>query len=224
MTTEERSMRRAAAAAELQQRSSRENAQRAVESLDAGLDVIRDAFLARVHFDVLKIVGTDSMMMPVAPRQTEARLQTEIELFQVGEAAAEAVHQHVVDDLAWCRHWLCRLRLGAADESQLNRLEQYAAASPEDRRRRFMRAVERTMPDSTHAPLIVYRLFPLAVALVAALGFSDHARAAELRRRQTTLLPSLVECRICRGQVLENGEKCTHCGNPFWKHDWLTAE
>jgi rRNA maturation endonuclease Nob1 len=46
----------------------------------------------------------------------------------------------------------------------------------------------------------------------------------EARKKQIDLLPHISDCHACRGNPLENGERCQQCGNPMWKFDWLVAE
>ena len=72
-------------------------------------------------------------------------------------------------------------------------------------------------------PLVLFQLLPLAVRIVTALAFGDHACARDARNSQVAHLPSIRYCRQCRGEVLENGEQCEQCGNPLWEYKWLTA-
>ena len=81
----------------------------------------------------------------------------------------------------------------------------------------------RVLPESRHAPLVLFLLFPLAVQIVTASAFDDRGTASGQRRQQTAILPAITDCRQCRGQLLEFTEQCTACGNPLWKYDWLTA-
>src|SRR5690606_506332 len=56
----------AVAAEKFNRQSGRVDGAAVAQSLDAGLNVLRDAFYARVHDDVEKLVGMDSMLMPVS--------------------------------------------------------------------------------------------------------------------------------------------------------------
>ncbi|MCC6124903.1 MAG: hypothetical protein IT426_08075 [Pirellulales bacterium] len=77
--------------------------------------------------------------------------------------------------------------------------------------------------EAASAPLVVFRLFPLAVQIVTARAFGDRKTADELRSRQADILPSINDCRHCRGRVLDVGEPCPKCGNPLWTYEWLIA-
>jgi hypothetical protein len=192
-----------------------------------GLNTLRDLFFVRVQVDVEKRFGSDSMLAPVSLAKSQARGKTEIELYQIAESAADVrQHQYATADIEWYVGWLAKLRLGetAAGDAARQRLEDYLSRSPDERRRAFSTVLERTIPDASHAPLIVYRLFPLAIAITTAIAFSDHARALAGRKDQKALLPAIGDCQICHGNLMEIGEKCQQCGNPLWKYDWLMAE
>ena len=101
----------------------------------------------------------------------------------------------------------------------------FDAASPDDAAAElFLACLQRFFPESGHAPLIIYRLFPLAISVATAIAFGQLARAEETRKGQIAWLPGIADCPACHGRLLENGEKCQQCGNPFWKTEWLTAE
>jgi hypothetical protein len=226
MALEDRRRRRTEAAEAFNLHLSRADGAAVAASLADGLDVVCDSFLTRVQFDVERIIGRDSMLMPVSAIQTEERTRREIELYTLVESAVE-VRQNAYlaaqDD--WYLRWLGRMRLG--DDLDLpgaqQRLASYLPKVPDERRRGFSEVLERTMPEARRAPLIVYRLLPLAVSIATNVAFSDQARAAESRKRQNLLLPAISDCQQCHGHLLENGDRCAECGNPFWKYDWLTA-
>jgi hypothetical protein len=227
MSQEERLQRRAEAAAEFDRHENRNDGARVANSLADGLTVLRDLCYHRVHYDVERAFGLDSMLLPVSLMKSEAKAKAEIDLYQIVESCLTARERHyfaAADD--WSLRWLAQLLLGAGAEAptMLERLTQYAVRPEDERRRSFSQLLERAFPEASRAPLIVYRLLPLAVGIVTAIAFADHAAAAELRNRQKTLLPGISDCNQCRGGVLENGEKCQHCGNPFWKYNWLTAD
>ncbi len=81
----------------------------------------------------------------------------------------------------------------------------------------------RVVSESRRAPLVLFRLMPLAVEIVTTLAFGDSPKAAQLRNRQTVLLPAILDCHHCRGKLLDNGEQCPECGNPLWQFDWLSS-
>jgi hypothetical protein len=218
---------RVAAAGRFNERLARGDGERVAGGLADGLGLLADQFLIRVHVDVQRNFGTDSMLMPTSAIKTEEKAKTEIELFQVCEAVAHAREgKYVAGHDEWFLAWLSELRLGeqASADASKHRLAQYGARSAEDRRRVFSTLLERTLPEASRAPLVLYRLFPLAVDIVTALAFGDCARAQEARKRQQAILSGIADCSTCHGSVLDNGEKCSQCGNPVWKYDWLTAE
>lgn len=227
MNSEERLQRRETAARTFNERLGRGDGDRVAGGLADGLGVISDLFLTRVHVDVQRNFGMDSMLIPTSLVKTEEKTKTEIDLFLAGESAAYARACHYLDGHEeWFAAWLTELRLGdqAADPSCGHRLAQYAARSFEDRRRVFSTVLERTLPEASRAPLVLYRLFQLAPHIATALGFGDHLRAQEARKRQQSVLSGISDCTACHGNVLDNGERCPQCGNPIWKYDWLTAE
>jgi hypothetical protein len=227
MSAEERAKRRAEAAAEFDRHEHRTDGARVTNSLGDGLMLLRDAFFNRVHGDVEKVFGLDSMLLPVAVLKSEANTNLEIEIYQIVEAALDArANRYLASEDSWFMEWLTRLRLAdsAASPAVTQRLAYYAERSADDRRRSFLSRLQQVLPEAGHAPLVMFRLLPLAISIAVALAFGDHPRAEETRKRQVTWLPSIADCHSCHGGLLENGEKCQHCGNPFWKYDWLTAD
>lgn len=224
MSQLDRVKRRAEAAAEFNQRHNRQDGAQVVNSLADGLNALRDLLYARAHGDVEQRFGVDSMLVASAELRRLEMGRTEIELYEVAESAATFAQRRYFSDAdAWYLDWLLRLRL---DESQLTaaanrRLSDYLSQSPDGRRLRFSQVLEASLPDAGHAPLVIYRLFPLAVNLATALAFGDHAGAEEARRRQIAILPGIADCPRCHGRVLSNEERCPQCGNPFWSYDWL---
>jgi len=227
MGLEDRNQRRAEAAAEFDRRRNRHDGVNVANSLADGLSTLRDALFTRVHSDVEKNVGMDSMLSPTAADRSASHGRTEIELYQIAESVATVEHDgYLPDDIVWYREWLSRLRLGDRWNSPVvaGRLEHYLSKTADDRRRTFAQLLERSLPEARHAPLIVYRLFPLAVAVATAVAFGDHAKADVARKRQVFILPGISDCPKCHGSVLANEEKCQQCGNPFWIYEWLTAD
>jgi hypothetical protein len=198
---------------------------RIVNSLTYGLTTLRSLLFTRVHDDVEQHVGRDSMIMPVSMMESEEKAKLEIEVFQVAVSTVEAEQRAYVGDSAWYAQWLAHLRLGAlADaEHHRTRLERYLTLTAEERRMGFTRVLEKAFPEATRAPLILYRLFPLAVAIVTAVAFGDCEGGSGLRKRQTVWLPSITDCQECGGRLLDNGEQCASCSNPLWTYQWLTA-
>lgn len=227
MSAEERAKRRAEAAAELDRLENRSDGARITNSLGDGLILLRDSFFNRVHGDVERVFGMDSMLLPVAVLKGEANTNLEIEIYQVVEATLDATaHRYISGQQQQFMDWLARLRLtdSAAAPAVVQRMAFYAERSPDDRRRSFLTRLQQVLPEAGRAPLVMFRLFPLAISIAVAIAFGDHPRAEDIRKRQITWLPSIADCHDCHGRLLDNGEKCQHCGNPFWKYDWLTAD
>lgn len=225
MNQENRAQRRAEAVAELEQRTGRSDGARIVGSLDDGLNLLCDLFYARIHVDVEKNFGMDSMLMPVSPIKSEQNARREIVLYQVVETTAMIqAHNYVPSFADWGFTWLAQLRLGETRHTPpaIERQSQYAKT--QERRRLFANSLQRVMPETSRAPLVVFRLLPMAVAIVTSVAFLDHAAAQEIRKKQIALLPGIGDCQQCRGAVMENGDRCSQCANPLWKYEWLTSE
>jgi hypothetical protein len=214
-----------AAAGEFNRHERRQDGDRIVRGLTAGLDSLRDAFYLRIHRDVQQTVGHDSMLMPVSELKAEQQTEEEIEVYQAAEAAeAASRHGYVTgggDE--WFLLWLARLRLGERAPEVEERLRDYYGRSSEQRALSLTNALAAVLPESMQAPLVLFRIAPLAVELAVALAFDDQATASVLRQEQRTLLPPIAYCQDCHGEVLALGEQCQVCGNPLWKHKWLTA-
>lgn len=226
MDQQSKLQRRAEAATAFDEQQNRSDGAQIAGSLADGLNLLCDLFYTRIHVDVEDAFGMDSMLIPVSPVKTELNTKREINLYQIVESAQEArTRGYVAGDDAWYVNWLAQLLMDAADDPAIqSRFDQYLDKSHQDRRRTFAVVMQRAMPEASRAPLIVYRLLPLAIAGITAVAFGDHPAALELRKRQAALLPGIADCQHCRGNVLENGDRCAECGNPLWKFEWLTAE
>lgn len=198
---------------------------RVASSLAAGLCVLRDSLFVRMHEDVERVIGRDSMLIPVSELKAQKLSKREIDLYQTVESGVAAKEFGYIDSLDWYVQWLGRLRQVdvQADPAGGKRLAEYLADPAEKRRGRFESALSKVLPESTRTPLVVFLLYPLCVQIVTAQAFADHARAARLRQSQVSILPAIIDCRSCHGKVLENGEQCMGCGNPLWKFSWLTS-
>jgi hypothetical protein len=225
MDLDESSRRQSQSVEEFNQRESRSDGLRVVNSLAAGLSVLRDSLFIRMHEDVERVIGRDSMLIPVSELKAQKLTKREIEIYQLVESGAAAKEFGYIASLDWFADWLWRLRLAGAesDPNCRKRLSEYLGEPPQKRRGRFESALSKVLPESTRAPLVVFLLYPLCVQIVTAQAFADHARAARLRQSQVAILPAIIDCRSCHGKVLENGEQCAGCGNPLWKFSWLTA-
>ena len=226
MNTTQVTRRRADAAEQFNRHEDRDDGTRVATSLADGLTILRDVLYQRVHHDVQRNVGTDSMLAPLSEEQTRRLTKAEIELYQIAVSATTARERgYVGADDDWFLQWLTRLRLGnaRAGSKAAKRLDWYMSQTPQQRRLTFTDVLASALPESRKAPLVLFRLVTPAVEIVTALAFGDEAGAREARDRQADCLPGIRHCPACRGAVLENGERCDQCGNPLWEFDRLTA-
>jgi len=226
MEADESTERLSKAAELFNRRHGREDGADVVGSLAGGLTVLRDSLYRRLHDDVERMVGRDSMLMPISEPEVQRLTKEEIEVFEIAESAATmAVFDYVKIDEDWHREWLARLRLGGRGlEAEITgRLDRYLSEEPDERRLLFTDMLVKVLPESRQAPLVLFRLVPLSIQIATALAFRDHATASEVRRRQVASLPVIADCHRCGGKVLENGEQCPACGNPLWKSEWLVV-
>src|SRR5688572_5049336 len=160
MDQEARIQRRAEAAAAFDQHENRGDGARVAGSLADGLNLLCDFFYTRIHGDVEKVFGMDSMLVPVSPLKSEENTKREIDLYQIVESAEEVrVHGYSGSDDDWYLNWLARLRLGdlEATPAVRQRFEQYFNKPHQERRRAFGIVLQRTLPEANQAPLIVHR-------------------------------------------------------------------
>jgi hypothetical protein len=216
----------AGAAEEFNCSGGRNDGARVADCLSRGLRILRDAFYLRIHQDVERVLGKDSLLMPVSELQALRRTTEEVEAYQIAESAAAVGQSGYLGERAdWYLPWLVRLRLGEHSSSSqvLARCLEYASRSDDQRWLAFTDALARILPESRQAPLVLFRLYPLALRIVTADAFDDRETAAALRNRQAATLPAILACRVCHGQILPSDEPCPRCGNPLWKYEWLTT-
>jgi hypothetical protein len=213
------------AAEEFDHHEHRTDGLRIIESICGGLTLIRDAVYARVHADVERRVGMDSMISPLSEEKSERTTKLEIEIYQIVVTADAAQAKGYVADGTWFRNWLAELRLGHIDSGSraARRLSYYVDKSAKDQRLAFGNILATALPEASRSPLILLRLFPVAVQIATALAFGKSVDAQQLRHEQSEILPSIPDCYRCHGKLLENGEQCTMCGNPLWTYEWLTT-
>ncbi|HEX4000427.1 MAG TPA: hypothetical protein VHX65_17885 [Pirellulales bacterium] len=227
MSTQDRCQRRADAATEFDRHDHRDDGTRVANLLADGLSMLRDLLFTRIHGDMETQFGLDSMLLPMSLLKSEANTKTEIEIYQIAESTADAAaNRYAGGDEAWYLNWLARLRLGDAVGSPgiVQRLASYRGRSGDERRRIFSSQLQRVHPEAGRAPLVMFRLLPLAVSIATAIAFGDTRRAEEVRKRQVTWLPSIADCHACHGRLMDVAEECPQCGNPIWKYNWLTAD
>jgi len=212
------------AAEEFDHHEQRSDGLQVIESLCGGLKLIRDAVYARIHADVERRMGTDSMIFPLSEEKSERTAKLEIEIYQIVVAAGAAEAKGYISDGNWFRDWLTQLRLGNVDGNSraARRISYYVAKSPSDQRLAFSNILAIALPEASRSPLILLRLVPAAVQIAVALAFGKSVDAQQWRHEQTEILPSIADCYSCHGKLMENGEQCTMCGNPLWTYEWLT--
>lgn len=217
---------RQTAIADFEEKERRSDGLVTVNSLSDGLTRLRKLMFERVHDDVERQFGMDSMLMPTSEENIKRRTLLEIELYQI---AITAIHvdsyQYVQQAESWFLQWLTELRLGRGRDNSLvrQRLSDYLKLEKAQRRLAFTDALVHALPEAERAPLVLYRLFPLAIKVVTSVSFSDATAATAERDRQVAFLPAIGDCSECHGRLLENGDVCRTCGNPVWNYQWLRA-
>lgn len=228
METTQRSERRERAAAELDGRCRDLSSHEIVDNLSVGLTHLRDLLVVRAHDDVEQKCGRDSInITSLTTMQRQARITSiEIEAYVCIVVDDEVARSGYVNNHGtWFLEWIFRLRLGERSHSLLEqRVEYYRSQTAEERRLKFVSMLQRCMPESARAPLVLFRLFPRAVRIATAVAFSDPLRAQELRAEQASFLPAIGDCHECFGHVLDNEEVCRCCGNPIWNFGWLLSD
>ena len=213
-------------AGEFQRHSGRNDGPRVAASLNADLNVLNELLFRRLHDDVERVIGADSMLVPASELKSRAITKKEIALYQVAESAATVRQRgYLPADADWYVPWLAGLQL---DESPLEpahrqRIDAYLSMTDHDRRLALTDVLVSVLRESRRAPLVLFLLFPLAVQIATATAFGDEAGARRLRASQVELLPVISDCRECQGQVLDSGQTCGTCSNPLWKTEWLNA-
>lgn len=193
-------------------------------ALDRGLNTLGDSLYARFHEDVERLTGTDSMLMPVSELKARAATVREVDCYMVAESAVAVERARYIRESAlWYAGWLAALRLGEAAAGCRERVDDYVRRSADGRRLALSNTLLKVLPESSRAPLVLFRLLPQAVHVVTALAFHDSRGAAQARQAQRIDLPSIGDCAACRGEVLPIGQQCPRCGNPLWKFELLIS-
>lgn len=210
---------------EFERHENRKDGQRVVTSLESGLAVLRDLLYGRLHFDVENIVGTDSMLIPLSEGKTQLATKIQIEIYQIVESTGAVQERRAVSSTEWYLDWLTRFRLGemAGKEKVQKEIATYRAMKPDGRRLAFTDVLMRVLPESRKAPMVLFRLVPLAIQIATVVAFEGVPAAAGLRQQQKSILPAVADCHACHGAVLDNGKLCDVCSNPLWTYKWLTV-
>ena len=228
MLTKLQTERRKRAVAELQTHCPQLDSPAVVDRLIVGLTHLRSLLMVRAYDDVQRQYGTDSIF-GASLTEMERRVQS-------AKAEVEAYSCIVVDDQVslggylknenrWFLDWLFRLRLGSGYKPVFDkRVSYYESPTVEERRLKFMSALQNAIPESARAPLVLFRLFPRAVRIMATVAFADPSSAQKLRDAQIGLLPAISDCHECHGRLLDYDDICRCCGNPLWNYTWLTSD
>lgn len=193
--------------------------------LAEGQIVLRDAMYLRLHDDVERVIGVDSMFVPVSEQRSLRQTKSQIELFQIAELtdwAGQSAYLGAEIEPFW--RWLLKhAREAGSADSDAKTVAAYLALAPRQRHLAFTDVLVKAFPEARRAPLVLFRLFPLAVRLATSQAFGDEPAAELLRNQQLEELPAIADCRRCRGRLLPIGEMCRDCGNPLWKGEWLNV-
>jgi hypothetical protein len=221
MLWEELCLSKAEAGQEFNQRCRRTDGVSVVENLAAGMIILRDILYFRLHQDVERLVGEDSMYMPVSESRSQRRTKSDIELFQIAESTSAVQDPRSGVDVAWYAPWLSRFYRPSPGQGNSAQLSSYLSQTPDARRLAFTDVLAKVFPESRRAPLVLFRLFPKAVQLATFLALGDRARAEHIRTEQVSEQPAIGDCKQCHGKVLESSRQCAVCGNPLWKSELL---
>ena len=227
MATKQQSERQDLAAAELLAHCPELNSQRIVDSLSVGLTHLRNMLMVRTRDDVARKFGSDSMTgMSLSEMQKQDQLaKVEIEAYACILIDDEVALNGYIEDTPWFLEWMFHLRFGDGYKPVFDRrVDFYHSHSIEQRRLKFVSVLQRVLPESARAPLVLFRLFPRAVRILTAVAFGDPLRAQELRTEQAGVLPAISDCHECHGRVLDNEEACRCCGNPVWNYAFLLSD
>ena len=142
------------AAEEFDHHEHRSDGLQVIESLCGGLTLIRDAVYARVHADVERRVGMDSMIFPLSEEKSERTTKQEIEIYQIVVAAGAAKARGYVADGNWFRDWLAELRMGHVDSNSraARRISYYVSKPADDQRLAFGNILATTLPEASRSP------------------------------------------------------------------------
>ena len=142
-----------AAAEEFNRHENRCDGLRVLESLAGGLTLSRDALYARIHADVERRVGMDSMIFPLSEEKSERTTKLEIEIYQIVVAAGTARCRDYVSDESWFRDWLIQFRMGRVetDSRAARRIGYYASKSGDEQRLAFSNVLTTTQPEAARA-------------------------------------------------------------------------
>ncbi|MCO6043569.1 hypothetical protein NG895_06585 [Aeoliella sp. ICT_H6.2] len=220
--------RREQVAQELSQRCPEIQAEVVVDQLDQGLAQLGDALIERIHVDLERETGMDSMLAPLSvdqERRQVRKAQTEADAYACVLIEEEGMRMSCLrQPNDWLLEWAFRLRFGErAAYIQERRRPLYHSLRSRERRGRFASLVYHALPECKRAPAVLFRLYSRAARIVTVLAFGDQDRANALRREQCELLAAINDCRECNGRLLPPGQHCAACGNPLWNYRYLRS-
>lgn len=193
--------------------------------LASGLTALRESLLRRlVESDKGSI--KDSMLVPTSQVRAQQMAVEEVEAFLIAESTAAAAQFALVKEVRpWYLAWLTAMRLEtlAAVGDVPARVAGYLEKTPDQRRLDFSDILVNVVPEARRAPLVIFRLLPLAAQIATVQAFGDQKSAESLRREQAKILPSIGYCKRCQGKLLGDGKKCPVCGNPLWDFGWISS-
>lgn len=228
MLTKLQTERRKRAVAELQAKAPQIDSSVVVHSIMVGLTHLRNLLVARAHDDVEQHYGSDSLLgtsLTEIERRAQ-RAKAEVEAYScvvIHDQVSRGGYLENADE--WFLDWIFRLRLGSGYKPVFDkRVSYYHTQDIEERRLRFMSVLQRSIPESARAPLVLFRLYPRSVRIVAAVAFGDLLGARKIRSEQISLLPAISDCHECHGRLLDFDETCRCCGNPLWNYTWLLSD
>ncbi|MCE5267266.1 MAG: hypothetical protein LLG00_05215 [Planctomycetaceae bacterium] len=227
MKLERRAAGDADATDEFNDRTHRDDGASVAAKLKEGLTLLQELLYCRLHGDVQRFVGKDSMLVPLSELKAQLEAKTETAIFQVVESHAAAAAIGVIEPQdPWYLQWLACVLLGKSmvDAEMRAKILEYAKKPPRRRLLAFTNVLARVLPESRQAPLVLFTLFPLSVHIATAAALGDVGRATALRKQQTDHLAAIDDCNVCKGRPLKIGKQCPKCGNPLWKHQWLVAD
>jgi len=216
----------AKAAEEFNRQHNRTDGARVAACLIHGLGVLQESLYHRIYQDLQRAFARDSSLMPASEVKAQQSATEEIAAYQLAESAWAAVEFGCVGQPRdWFLRWLASLLWGPLgwEGKIVHRGRGYLPKTPDDRRLAFMGRLLQIVPVSRQAPLVLFRLLPLSIWIATACAFDDRATSLRLRHQQVSILPAIADCRHCHGQILKCHDPCPACGNPLWKHEWLSA-
>lgn len=213
----------ARAGAEFDRHEARSDGEQIADRLMKHLTALRESLLRRV-VAAEESIPVDSMLMPVSKLKAQQQAAEEVEAFMAAESAkAAARFGFSAGAESWYAEWLLKMRLDSwnplGDVS--GRVREYLAKTDDQRRLEFSNVLVEAIPESRHAPLVLFRLLPTAVHVATALAFDDAKAAGKVRTEQMKILPSIAYCHECQGELLADERECSTCGNPLWNQEWL---